>query len=115
MFLPEETYAAAAAFVLGYDLACEGGVCIGFREWLVMRVGSGSNLSWTGLVLDVAFPTSKNPNEAVHASAETERHAIDVLFKLLAEYDDEVRSKNEGLSEVFLAYGRWLRKHRISS
>jgi hypothetical protein len=113
MYLPNETYTAAAAFVLGYDLACEGGLCLGFREWLVMRIGSGSNLSWEALALHVAFPTSNNPQEAVHASAETERHAIDVLFQLLAEYD-EVRSKHDGLREVFSAYERWLRKHHIS-
>lgn len=112
MFLPDETYASAVAFVLGYDLACEGGICLGFHEWLVMRVGGGSNLSWDGLALHVAFPTSNNPQEAVKTSSEAERHAIDVLFRLLAEYDDEVRSKHEGLREVFLAYEHWLRKHR---
>jgi hypothetical protein len=107
------TYAAATAFILGYDLACEGGVCLGFREWLVMRVGRGSNLHWSGLVPHVAFPSSGNPQEAVLASAETQRHAIDTLFSLLAEFDEKVRSQPDGLREVFVAYERWLKKHRI--
>lgn len=113
MFIAEETYAAVAAFVLGYDLACEGGVCVGFREWLVMRIGSGSNLHWSALVLHVAFPTSGNPQEAVHASAETQRHAIDTLFGLLSEFDEQVRSRHDGMREVFAAYERWLKKHGI--
>jgi len=113
MFLMEDTYAAVAAFVLGYDLACEGGVCEGFREWLVVRVGRGPNLSWAGLALEAAFPSSTNPQEAVLASRETQRHAVDVLFGLLAEYD-EVRAKPDGLKEVFAAYDRFLRRHHIS-
>src|SRR5688572_4551159 len=49
MYIQPETYAVAAAFVLGYDQACEGGVLVGFREWLVVRVGTGPNLNWIGL------------------------------------------------------------------
>jgi hypothetical protein len=113
MFLVDETYAAASSFVLGYDLACEGGVCVGFREWLVMRVGAGSNLGWPGLVLDVAFPSMGDPWKAL-ASAEAHRHAIDTLFSLLAEFDEKVRSRTDGLREVFTAYERWLKKHGIS-
>lgn len=112
MYLWEETYAAASSFVMGYDLACQGGVCVGFREWLVMRVGQGSNLAWPALVLDVAFPSKGDPEKAL-VGPEAHRHAIDVLFGLLAEFDEQVASKHDGLREVFAAYERWLKKHRI--
>lgn len=107
MYLQDETYAAAAALVLGYDLACEGGVLAGFREWLVVRLNGGPNLGWTALVLHAAFPAATDPQQAVLASPETQRHAIDVLFGLLAEYDD-VRTGRDGLRGVFLAFDRWL-------
>ena len=42
MYVLNETYESAAAFVLGYDAACEGGPLMGFREWLVLRIGSGA-------------------------------------------------------------------------
>jgi hypothetical protein len=113
MYIAEDSYDAAAAFVMGYDLACEGGVCAGFREWLVMRVGSGPNLGWEALALHVAFPTSSNPQAAVLANAETQRHGVDVLFSLLAEYD-EVRSGPDGLRRVLVDYDRWLKKRRIT-
>jgi hypothetical protein len=115
MYLQEATYATASALVLGYDLACEGGVLAGFREWLLLRIDdiNNNNLAWLGLVPHVAFPESGNPQEAVLASAETQRHAIDTLFSLLAEFD-EVRSKHDGLREVFANYERWLKKHRRS-
>jgi hypothetical protein len=113
MYMQEETYATAAALVMGYDLACEGGVCDGFTEWLLLRIDDidFNNLHWLGLVPHVAFPSISNAQAAVLASAETQRHAIDTLFKLLAEYD-EVISKPGGRREVFAAYESWLRKHK---
>jgi hypothetical protein len=113
MYMLEETYASAAAFVMGYDLACEGGVCDGFREWLLVRIddADANNFAWLGLVPRVAFPASRTPQTDVLASAETQRHAINTLFSLLAEYD-EVISKPDGRREVFAAYERWLRRHK---
>ena len=103
---PVVTYEVVAAFVHGYDLACEGGLLAGFREWLVVRLGEGSNLAWTALVLDFAFPGASPTDKALRAWPEAERHAIDTLFDLLAEFD-EVRSKRDGLREIFLAYEQW--------
>jgi hypothetical protein len=112
MYLPEETYAAAASLVLGYDLACEGGLLVGFREWLVVRVDLGPNLTWHALVLHAAFPSARNAQDAVLASTESQRHGIDTLFALLAEYDD-VCAQRDGLVAVMRAFDRWLRDHGI--
>src|SRR5687767_7604818 len=89
MYFQEQTYAVVAAFVLGYDQACEGGVLTGFREWLVMRIGRGSNLTWPPLVLHAAFPESVSPQEAVHMSPSAQKHAIETLFHLIAQFDEE--------------------------
>jgi hypothetical protein len=109
MWLSDETYAAAEAFVAGYDAACEGGVLAGFREWLVMRVGSGGNLAWPALVLDLAFPQVTSPRDALSEGAKAHRHAIDTLFGLLAEFDEE-RAKHDGLRRIYAAYEEWLQK-----
>jgi hypothetical protein len=112
MYVQEETYAAAAALVVGYDLACEGGVLAGFREWLVVRLNEGPNLGWAALVLHAAFPSTKDAQQSVLADPEAQRHGIDVLFRLLAEYDD-VRTRRDGLKDVFLAFDRWLHQQAI--
>jgi hypothetical protein len=78
-----------------------------------MRVGQGSNLHWSALVLDVAFPSIGDPEKAL-VNNEAHRHAIDTLFSLLAEFDEKVRSQHDGLRQVFADYERWLKKHRIS-
>ena len=108
MWVPSNTYEGVAAFVAGYDAACEGGVLVGFREWLLVRKchGKGSNLAWYALVLDCAFPTGS----AVPPRALTDEgghlRAIEVLFTLLGEFDDEVRESRNGLAKIFEEYAR---------
>lgn len=107
MYLRQGTYAVVAAFVCGYDEAGEGGVLAGFREWLVVRLGTGTNLSWPALVLHAAFPHSESPQDEPSRSPESERHAIETLFGLIAEFD-EARAKREGLREILVSYDRWV-------
>ena len=111
MYLQQETYAVVAAFVLGFDQAYEGGVLVGFREWLATCLMVGSNLSWPALVLQASFPNTESPEDAVHANAKSERLAIETLFDLLDEFE-KVRSKPNGLQDVFLAYQRWMLSQR---
>lgn len=91
----------------GYDAAAEGGVLVGFHEWLVPRVGEGANLGWPALVLHLAFPRSKNVHEELRQGG-NQTFAIDFLFRTIAEFDDD-RSKPEGLRRIYLEYERWLR------
>jgi len=71
----------------------------------------GSNLSWPALVLQASFPNTESPEDAVHANAKSERLAIETLFDLLDEFE-KVRSKPNGLQDVFLAYQRWMLSQR---
>jgi hypothetical protein len=103
MYVPSKRYDAVAAFVMGYDIACEGGVLAGFREWLVIRLGSAfSNLWWPALVLHVAFPSDQIAERALTTET-ANRKAIDVLFSLIAEFDVE-RSAHGGLARILVKY-----------
>ena len=106
MFLPETSFAAAVSFVVGYDLACEGDVLRGFREWLLLRSGgNGWNLSWPGLVRKVVFPDDAVFGEPT-TTPEAHRRAIDSMFALIAEFDAGVRCKPDGVDELLEAFGR---------
>jgi hypothetical protein len=109
MYLPDPTYAAVSALIHGYDLAKEGGVLCGFREWLITRLGTGDNLAWPVLVLHTAFPNASDPREIVRSSPAMEGRAIETLFELLAEFD-RARSGPDGMRRVFLDYEAWLRQ-----
>lgn len=110
MYLDQRTYSVVAAFVYGYDSACQGGPLQGFREWLIVRLGNGkyNNLSWFALVLHSAFPDAPDPQAEVHASAATETHAVDVLFRLVSEFDD--LRETAGLQKIYRDYDSFLRQ-----
>ncbi|MCB5912351.1 hypothetical protein [Streptomyces pinistramenti] len=38
------------ALVLGVDTGSSGGMLVGLREWLIVRLGHGDNLVWVALV-----------------------------------------------------------------
>lgn len=105
MWVTPVTFDSVANFVVGCDTANDGRLLRGFREWLQLRGARGSNLDWTGLVLNVAFPDSESPldNDAA------QRHAIDTLFDLLAEFD-EVVSQRDGLLSIYVAFDRRSRR-----
>ncbi|XYH97566.1 hypothetical protein ACMHYB_59065 [Sorangium sp. So ce1128] len=112
MYFQEQTYSVVAAFVLGYDMAHEGGVLAGFREWLVLRLGTGTNLTWMALVLHAAFPDEVSPRDAFVADPGAQRHAIEVLFQLIDEFD-QVRAKRDGLRNIFVSYDRWVKQQGL--
>lgn len=106
MYVGETTYVAVAAFVVGYDEACEGGTLAGFREWLAVRMGSGSNLAWTAIVLRAAFPGSDSPEAELAKGPQAERRAIETMFELISAFDDE-RNRRDGLRKIFASYEDW--------
>jgi len=107
MYGLHETYAVYAAFLQGYDEAYEGGLLAGFREWLVVRLKTGSNLAWSVLVLYSAFPGIRPAEDALPAGSDAERAAIDTLFALLAEFDD-IRGQHDGLRKIYRDYEKYV-------
>lgn len=102
MFVTTTSYDTVVAFLTGYDMALLGGLLFGFREWMIVRLESGNNLCWSGLI-DVAA-------EAAHGSSLA---AIDdgtrrqVLFDSLAQFFAE-RDDRDGVRTIFRRYEAWL-------
>ena len=89
---------------MGYDLACVGGLLVGFREWRVVRFGDGNNLQWPGLVLEIAFAPRYSP--AV-LDENDDKIATKCLFQLLDEFSIEAHSRS-GLTHIYTRYQKWL-------
>lgn len=102
MFVTTTSYDTVVAFLTDYDMALLGGLLFGFREWMIVRLESGNNLCWSGLI-DVAA-------EAAHGSSLA---AIDdgtrrqVLFDSLAQFFAE-RDDRDGVRTIFRRYEAWL-------
>ncbi|AVP99111.1 hypothetical protein C7S18_18905 [Ahniella affigens] len=103
MYLMDERYETVTSFVSGYDCACEGGMLLGFREWLVLKLGKGGNLSWTALVLDLAFPKSRSPWTELNRGPDAHKVAVDTLFDLIDEFD-QVVAQPDGLQKILLSH-----------
>lgn len=101
MYLPELSFHACASYVAGYDAATEGGLLVGFHQWLVVKVGHSDNLAWYALVREVMGASANSPTD----------HAGEVAF-LLATLDEFLseRARRGGLRRIFSAYEAWLRQ-----
>lgn len=102
MYLRERTFAAVAAFVQGYDAACEGGVLGGFREWIIVNFSLSPNLTWTALIVEL----SKKGHVPTKDVDDNERE-IQLLFSLFKEFD-RVRSDLDGLRRIYVAFDQYM-------
>jgi len=109
MYFVRPSFEAASAFVLGFDMANEGGVLAGFTEWLIVRNNGPNNIAWSALVLAAAFPDKSDRSRHVQESAQATEHAINTLFELIREFTD-VKRRHDGLRRIFLEYEAWLRR-----
>ena len=103
MHVGSEDYDFAVAFFLGVDFGNSFGVLPGFREWLIMRLEYGENLTWRALVLECAFPDGYRRRLD---TADQNRQAFDTLFALLEEFFAVKR--DTGLRGIYVKYQRWL-------
>ena len=100
-------YDAATALLHGFDLAHNRCFLMGFREWLVARLGYGNNLWWTALALYCIFPNTDDPRARL-VSEEAHKHAVVALFDLLDEFTEERTER--GIRKVLSDYENWLQR-----
>jgi hypothetical protein len=100
MYLRVSTFDAAVSFVDGYDMALSGGLLVGFREWLIVRVDGASNMAWTALVLLALEDPEAQGEQSV---------LIKGLFRVLEEFV-AVRDVYGGLRRIYAAHEKWLQR-----
>jgi hypothetical protein len=94
--------AAVTAYVLGCDAGSSGGILTGFREWLIVRLGSGSNLAWPALIRHLT------PQDRTHPlTPDADAAAVTTLFQLLDEFMEQ-REQPDSLFKIYTAYQAWL-------
>jgi len=99
MYVSPETLDCVLNYLQGHDDAMMGGLLVGFRESLIMRLGTGDNFTWTALVGLVL--------KAQGVPSDDEQARIEGLFVLLEQYFDE-RNHFRGLFRMYRRYDRWL-------
>ncbi|MBT2389049.1 hypothetical protein J7E87_06340 [Streptomyces sp. ISL-1] len=96
------TYHPTAMLLIGFDLARDGGLLRGFREWLIVRKGERSSLVWYALVFQEALPGVSLRNWG-RLEPEQDQRAVDHLFSLVLEFLD-VRGDTAALARMYAEY-----------
>ncbi|MEU2496504.1 hypothetical protein QRN89_10395 [Streptomyces chengbuensis] len=96
------TYHPTAMLLLGFDLARDGGLLRGFREWLVVRKGEPSSAVWYALVFQESLPGVSLRNWG-RLEPEQDQRAVDHLFSLVLEFLD-VRDDSDSLARMYAKY-----------
>jgi hypothetical protein len=92
-------------FISGYEACANGGILVGFREWLIVKNNDYNNLAWEKIALYDSFPGSSDPLKEIEDNIKNQ-YAIHHLIVLIHEYFDY---KNKvGLKKIFLDYQKWL-------
>lgn len=105
MYLLGADFASVVAFVEGCDHGNARSLLTGFQEWLVTRVGCGSNLVWWSLVLRLSEAEGeKSPREM---DPETDARATETLFQCLDDFL-ALREEHDGLRRIYAAHQAWL-------
>ncbi len=98
------SYATVTAYIKGIDDATSGGALVGFREWLVIKVGGKNNICWTELVLSLLYPDVPFPRQHLQ-DAHKDELAVAGLFDLLTEFYED--KGQHGLNHIFLQHEKW--------
>ncbi|WP_229075596.1 hypothetical protein [Actinoplanes sp. DH11] len=106
MYLIKDDFPGVVAYVQGCDQGNASALLSGFREWLVVRAGGGSNLWWPALILRLLDPDA--PPLATELDAQTDARAVALLFECLDEFL-ELRDEYDGLRRIHAAYAAWER------
>jgi hypothetical protein len=93
-YLPDDSYSAVVAWLLGFDDAGLGVVLTGFQEFVELKFGSHSNVVWWSLALEIE-------PAVVEESDDTK---VNRLLDLLEEY----LVVDTGLQERRRLYHEWL-------
>ncbi|MFD3437253.1 hypothetical protein ACFWU3_07085 [Streptomyces sp. NPDC058685] len=96
------TYHPTAMLLMGFDLARDGALLRGFREWLTVRKGEPSSLVWYALVFQEALPGVSLLNWG-RLEPEQDLRAVDHLFSLVLEFLD-VRDDADVLARMYMEY-----------
>jgi excisionase family DNA binding protein len=78
MYIPEGSYAAVVAFLVGFDEAHSGGLLAGFQEFVELKFGSHSSIDWSTLALRI------EPTVEEHADDAKVDRLLDLLEEFLA-------------------------------
>jgi len=110
MYIVRVEFDTVAAYIQGLNAATNNSLLLGFPEWLVPKRDGGTNLMWSELVLELAFPGVPDARAKLEQPANHVK-AIECLFSNLEEFWSE-RSAPNGMRAIYLRFHGWLKRQK---
>jgi len=108
MYLTCADFYSVVAYIQGLNAATHDSLLLGFHEWLVVKRDGGTNLAWSEIILDLAFPGVTDARSQLD-DADKQSWAIECLFRNLEEFW-LMRSTRNGALAIYLRFRDWLKR-----
>ncbi len=104
MYGLDGTYGDYVTYLSGYDAGTQGSALLGFREWLLLKLGRQSSFVWSGLITELALP-GLSPSPGYRSlDGEQSQIAVGALFQFLGDFLRDRDAERDGLRYIFHDY-----------
>jgi hypothetical protein len=104
MYGLDGSYGAYVTYLYGYDAGSRDSALLGFREWMLLKLGHESSFVWSSLVTQVALPEVSPGPGYRDLDEEQNKVAVEALFRFLGEFLRDRDSRRDGLRTIFRDY-----------
>jgi hypothetical protein len=103
MWLVEPRFASHVAFTVGMDEGSGRNLLLGFREFLLTKLGRNCNLAWPNLVLTLVEPIGPKSVSLNDLTDDLDAAAVQTWYALLDEFL-ETREARDGSLKIYRDY-----------
>jgi hypothetical protein len=104
MYGLDGSYGDYVTYLYGYDAGTQGSALLGFREWLLLRLGRRSSFVWSSLITELAVPGDSGSFGHRGLDEEQNRTAVRALFQFLGDFLQDRDAERDGLRIIFRDY-----------
>ncbi|MEW1643044.1 hypothetical protein [Streptomyces sp. NPDC091219] len=109
MYGLDGSYGDYVTYLYGYDAGTRDGALLGFREWLLLKLGHHSSFVWPRLVTELVLPEA-SPGRGYRDLDEKQNSMVKALFRLLGEFLHDRDAERDGLRSIFRDYALHFRE-----
>ncbi|MFJ6901099.1 hypothetical protein [Streptomyces hokutonensis] len=110
MYGLDGSYGDYVTYLHGYDAGTRDSALLGFREWLLLKLGHHSSFVWSRLVTELVLPEA-SPGRGYRDLDEKQNSVVvEALFRLLGEFLQDRDVERDGLRSIFRDYALQFRE-----
>lgn len=100
MYGLDGSYGSYVTYLYGYDAGTQGSALLGFREWLLLKLGRQSSFVWSSLITELAVPGASGSFGYRGLDEEQNQTAVQALFQFLRDFLRDRDAERDGLRSI---------------